>query len=574
MFKFGIITDTHIRSPEGDLSSPFPVNERASNRARYAVSLLQQLQPAFTIHLGDMVHPLPHMAAYTDAVDEAKRIFTPLDPLLFVPGNHDIGDKPSPAMPAKPLSVDSAQTYETAFGASRYAFEHAGVVFIVINSSLVNSDTDAEREQRLWLEQQLQQADGKRIFLFSHYPPFIHDASEVDHYDNYAEPGRSWLLSLAVRYRVEVIFSGHVHQFFYNVYQGVKLVCLPPTSFIRQDYAELFATSPAPEYGRDDVNKYSVCQVIVQEQGFKLDLKPTFGREEFGRAIVPQTLQLPLIPHLRHSWFEASHLPYNGPMEEFGRKRARNDYPLLRLLQLGINTVRIPLSDLSLADGLQRIHDWHSIGIRFIVFSVGMPGDQAHARLQEIGGALAGIEIVCINGIAADEVTGAQVNTLVTELQCPASISMVSTSARHHDASQAYAHSVSSGFECGDVDQIIAELQQQQIPASTRVVFQLRWGTEAESVLDSVFEKLQMAGYGLDVNIRLSNNSPAIANFDDEAISRKLQSVIDWAADKQSVALQCDTYEDVDRGYHPRHGLIDRQGNIRSYLQRLPTVSS
>ena len=566
MFKFAIITATHIRSPEGDLSSPFPVNERANNRARYAVSLLQQLQPSFTIHLGDMVHPLPHMAAYTEAVAEAKRIFMPLDPLHFVPGNHDIGDKPSPAMPAKPLSVDSAQTYETAFGASRYAFEHSGVVFLVINSSLVNSETDAEREQRQWLEQQLQEAEGKRIFLFSHYPPFIHDASEVDHYDNYAEPGRSWLLSLAVRYRVEVIFSGHVHQFFYNVYQGVKLVCLPPTSFIRQDYAELFATSPAPEYGRDDVNKYSVCQVIVQEQGFAIDVKPTFGREDTGTAAVPQTQQLPLIPHLRHSWFETSHLPYNGPMEEFGRKRARNDYPLLRLLQLGIDTVRIPLSDLTLADGLQRIHDWHSIGIRFVVFSVWGPDKQGCARLHEIGSALAGVEIVCVNGVAADDLSGTQIGRLNGELQCPVSVSVVSTSARHHDPSQPYAHSVSSGFECADVDQVIAELQQQQIPASTRVVFQLRWGTEADSALDSVYEKLQSGGYELDVNIRLSNNSPAVANFDDEAIAQKLKSVIEWAETKQSVKLQCDTYEDVDRGYHPRHGLIDRQGNIRLSL--------
>ena len=40
LFSFGIITDTHIRAPGGDLSTVFPVNTKANNRARYAVDLL------------------------------------------------------------------------------------------------------------------------------------------------------------------------------------------------------------------------------------------------------------------------------------------------------------------------------------------------------------------------------------------------------------------------------------------------------------------------------------------------------------------------------------------------------
>ena len=41
IFSFGIITDTHIRAPGGDLSTVFPVNTKANNRARYAVDLLK-----------------------------------------------------------------------------------------------------------------------------------------------------------------------------------------------------------------------------------------------------------------------------------------------------------------------------------------------------------------------------------------------------------------------------------------------------------------------------------------------------------------------------------------------------
>jgi len=61
--SFGIITDTHIRSPEGDQSSPYPVNDKANARANYACQLLAAQNPTFVVHLGDMVHPLPAMAS-------------------------------------------------------------------------------------------------------------------------------------------------------------------------------------------------------------------------------------------------------------------------------------------------------------------------------------------------------------------------------------------------------------------------------------------------------------------------------------------------------------------------------
>ena len=40
LFTFAIVTDTHIRPPEGDQSSPFPVNDLANARARDRKSVL------------------------------------------------------------------------------------------------------------------------------------------------------------------------------------------------------------------------------------------------------------------------------------------------------------------------------------------------------------------------------------------------------------------------------------------------------------------------------------------------------------------------------------------------------
>ena len=73
LFSFGVITDTHIRAPGGDLSTVFPVNTKANNRARYAVDLLEKEEHDFVIHLGDVVHPLQNMNSYFPAVKRLQK---------------------------------------------------------------------------------------------------------------------------------------------------------------------------------------------------------------------------------------------------------------------------------------------------------------------------------------------------------------------------------------------------------------------------------------------------------------------------------------------------------------------
>ena len=39
LFSFAVLADTHIRAPEGDLSSPYAVNTKANARAEVAAAL-------------------------------------------------------------------------------------------------------------------------------------------------------------------------------------------------------------------------------------------------------------------------------------------------------------------------------------------------------------------------------------------------------------------------------------------------------------------------------------------------------------------------------------------------------
>ncbi len=596
LFRFGIISDTHVRAPGGDLSSPFPVNEKANSRAAYAASLLAAHEPAFTVHLGDMVHPLPHMGAYDAACKEAKQLFAPLyesgeggavgtetSSLYFVAGNHDIGDKPMPASPASGVDANGTTKYESHFGKPWYRMDYQSLALLVINSSLVNTGSADEHAQRQWLEHELADLTNadRRIFLFSHYPPFIHDSDEPEHYDNYAQPGRQWLLDLLEKYSVEAVFSGHVHHFFRNRYKNTDLYCLPATSFTRQDFAEIFRIEPAAEFGRDDTGKMHVAVVDVYQEGYRLNLIPTDGKSE-GTQPTALNFNRPAdcTVHLRHAWYESIDLPYNGPMEEFSRKRARNDYTLLRLMQLGLSNVRVPLQDLCDSALRQNIQNYFHSGIHFHAFSLANPPDRFIQQLKDSAVARSFEYVLPVYTTDASGLIeyADDLKKIADQLNpVPIWLGVAKSSSSTVDqADKVYAHTVSSGFAVDDSESILAIAadmnQQAESPFIAGVVFQLPWEDESDIAINRLQENCE------EINSRFANNqpplhvqlviriaptNPAKENADDAAIANRVRQVLQLADACPSVSLQFDTFADMDRGYSPRHGFVDRHFNLR-----------
>ena len=568
LFSFAIITDTHIRPAVLDESSPFPVNDLANDRARYAIAAIAEEKPAFVLHLGDMVHPLPHLPTYKDACEEAHDIFTPLrDSMHFIPGNHDIGDKPNPDAPAGPADEQTIGQYEAQFGSSYHMFEHNGCVFVSINSSLVNSGTRHEDEQRAWLEATLEANTGRRIFLCSHYPPYIYSTDEQSHYDNYGEPGRSWLLGLVERYNIEALFSGHVHQFFYNRLGGCRLFCFLPTSFVRQDYAEMYAIEPPKEYGRNDTGKFGYAVVDVFETGHEIRIVPTDGdglaKGQQLAADRPKWSKRPkaqITLPLRHAWATPIDLPFNGPMEEFARKRTRNDYTLLRLRQMGIGHVRVPLTDLLDGQICQRIADYHSAGIRFSFFSIAVPTPAATKALTQLADLVDGLEIVC----GSDEVLEvAGDHEALSSLPFPIFLGKSHSSKHEPKLGSKFAHSVSSGFKWEARETVVSAWRALPAGLVKGLVFQLNLDDPMERRLTEMDAFAQEVGVHISVNVRLANPNPAVANFDDEMIATRVREAVTVAPRLKATSIQLDTFVDVDRGYNPRHGLLDRHYNFR-----------
>jgi len=249
-FTFAVIADTHVILDKEADTSPYPVNGLATKRTKWVVEDLNTQNPDFVIHVGDIVRPFPSLPSFREACDLARQTFSELDcPVHFLPGNHDIGDKPIACAPAPTITEEFLEMYEEHFGDHYSSFDKGDCHFVLLNASIMNSGLPQEAIQKAWLVNDLRVASGRRVFVFIHYPPFLAEPDEQSNYDNIDEPCRSELLKILSEHNAEALFAGHVHHFFYNKFEGADFYYLPSTSFARHDFSELFHMEPAAEFG-------------------------------------------------------------------------------------------------------------------------------------------------------------------------------------------------------------------------------------------------------------------------------------------------------------------------------------
>ena len=65
---------------------------------------------------------------------------------------------------------------------------------------------------------------------------------------------------------------------------------------------------------------------------------------------------------MRFGWTDPIAIPYTGAVDEFNRKRVRNDYIVASLWEMGLRYLRIPLQDITELTASRRIAELASIG--------------------------------------------------------------------------------------------------------------------------------------------------------------------------------------------------------------------
>lgn len=578
LFSFAVVTDTHLNEAEDACNSPFAVNALANRRLRHVVNDLNRRDLAFVVNVGDLLHPVP---AVPELYGRAAARYLEQSAALrhtqyLTPGNHDVGDKPNDWAPTATVCDAYLACWERHFGPHYRAFDRDDCHFVIVNAQLLNSGLKAEAEQRAWLEADLAANRGRRLFLFTHYPPFIAEEDEPEHYDNIGEPGRRWLTGLVREHGVEAVFAGHVHNFWFNRIGATDCYLLPSTAFVRQDYSEMYRAPPGPddEAGRNDRPKLGYFVVHMHERGHVCEPVRTYG--EIADALVsPEAMPAPLAPphpklvrhgafgfDMRQDWMETVEVPPSGGLDEFGRKPARNDYPLLGLWEMGVRHLRIPLSDLATPERRGRLRALAEHGFAYTLFTFGLPGRRARALVAECADILAGWEAgfdIAAAGRSlpdiADAAAGAGVPLYLSRL-------------RSHDELRAeagrYFHVVNHGFDISDRERIEALLAQ-TAPAGTLagLVFRLPAGAPVCETLLGI-ERL-VGGFGLyaSVHLRTAGFDPSRAERDDFRIANRMAEALFAANTLGAVRVFADTLIDHDRGYFVRHGAYDRLCNPR-----------
>ncbi|XP_016091850.1 serine/threonine-protein phosphatase CPPED1-like [Sinocyclocheilus grahami] len=152
---------------------------------------------------------------------EALRGSDPDIPLVFVSGNHDLGNIPTP---------ESVEQFCRDWGDDYFSFWVGGVLCLVLNSQFFFDSSgcpELMEAHEVWLESQLQKAihtPSRHVLVFQHIPLFLHKPDEEDDYFNLQKGIRERLIQRFKQAGVKAVFSGHYHRNAGGCYDGLDMV--------------------------------------------------------------------------------------------------------------------------------------------------------------------------------------------------------------------------------------------------------------------------------------------------------------------------------------------------------------
>ncbi|XP_072204922.1 serine/threonine-protein phosphatase CPPED1 [Excalfactoria chinensis] len=191
-----------------------------------AVQAINKLnpKPKFFVLCGDLIHGMPGTQWRKDQEQDLKNVLKNTDqdiPLVFVSGNHDIGNTPT---------RETIDNYCKNWGDDYFSFWVGGVFFLVLNSQLYFDSSkcpELKQAQDAWLDGQLAAAEQhkcKHIIVFQHIPLFLRTPDEDHDYFNLEKSVRQEIMEKFHKAGVKAVFSGHYHRNAGGCYRGLEMV--------------------------------------------------------------------------------------------------------------------------------------------------------------------------------------------------------------------------------------------------------------------------------------------------------------------------------------------------------------
>jgi 3',5'-cyclic AMP phosphodiesterase CpdA len=190
---------------------------------QFVIANVNRLHPAFLVVCGDLTNRTGDAAQ----IAEYKRINAQLDRSIHqysVPGNHDVGNEPTPATLA---------SYRKNIGKDYYSFREGPLYGIVLDSGLMKAPAQVAEEaatQEKWLEAELAgaRASGAAAVIFLHHPLFLEKVDEPEQYFNLPLKTRTRVLAMLHRYGVHYVFAGHYHRNSYGRDGDLEMITTGP----------------------------------------------------------------------------------------------------------------------------------------------------------------------------------------------------------------------------------------------------------------------------------------------------------------------------------------------------------
>jgi 3',5'-cyclic AMP phosphodiesterase CpdA len=208
------LTDCHVVEPGALVADR--VDTAAALRRAVAVIRTMEPRPEVVLATGDLVND-----GRPGQYDHLMALLEPLDqPVLPIPGNHDVRSEVRARFPVVPDGPDDAPV--------DYVVDDHPVRLIGLDTSIVGSHAGRLSDRQLaWLDERLGEAPERPTLLFQHHPPF---RSGIAHMDAMGLDGIERLASVLVRYRnVEAVVCGHLHRAIQARFAGTIASCWPST---------------------------------------------------------------------------------------------------------------------------------------------------------------------------------------------------------------------------------------------------------------------------------------------------------------------------------------------------------
>jgi 3',5'-cyclic AMP phosphodiesterase CpdA len=223
--KIALIADTHLAASAPALET----------NCRAALAWAETIAADLIVHLGDITADGVEEAEHYDA---ARAVLAgAVVPMRLIPGNHDIGDNPTPGLDHGHALVrpERLALYRQTFGPDWWAVEQGGWTLIGLNAQLFALGDQEEAAQFAWLANALTQARGP-VGLFLHKPLFRNGLDDQELHPRYVPiEARRRLWDMLATRDLRFVVNGHTHQLRKLSVGGVEHVWAPSCAFTVPD---------------------------------------------------------------------------------------------------------------------------------------------------------------------------------------------------------------------------------------------------------------------------------------------------------------------------------------------------